>query len=122
MVARTLAVSAAGDDMTALVAAVALAARAGTAVAVDADPLAGIPFPGRRSLADLVEESPTLDDLVPRRPGVAVLPNGGVSAGDASAIIDALRRGWPAVVARVSEPIEAFPHAPVCLALPGRGG
>lgn len=82
-----------------LVAPLALAAAVGTALVIDLDP-DGPRYPGDRSLARLAREGPTASDLGPERKGVAVLRNGGVEPIECVAVIDALCRGWPAVVMR----------------------
>jgi hypothetical protein len=82
-----------------IVAPLALAASAGTALVVDLDP-AGPAYPGETSLARLVAEGPRKADLSPARRGVAVLRNGGIPAGDARRVVDALGLGWPYVVLR----------------------
>lgn len=69
------------------------------AVVVDLDPH-GPAYPGDRSLADLVADDPTEEDLAPR-PGVAVLRNGGVSPRDAAEVVAALIERWDHVVLRV---------------------
>lgn len=97
----TLAISCATDGVLGVIAPVALAASAGTALVVDLDPL-GPSYPGPASLADLVEQGPRLDDLRPTRRGVAVLRNGGIEAVAARDVIAALARGWPRVVLRLA--------------------
>ncbi len=57
-------------------------------------------YPGEKSLADLSSEGLRQVDLTPR-PGVAVLRNGGVSAGDAADTITALVAAHPTVVLRL---------------------
>jgi hypothetical protein len=97
----TLAISCATGGVLGVIAPVALAASAGTALVVDLDPL-GPSYPGQASLADLVEQGPRLDDLRPTRRGVAVLRNGGIEAVAARDVIAALARGWPRVVLRLA--------------------
>jgi hypothetical protein len=99
--ASILAIRAPLDPVLHAVAPLGLASAAGTALVVDLDP--GSPgYGGGRTLASLVADGPRLDDLVPRRSGVAVLANGGVDPEEAMPIVEALSRRWPAVVARVS--------------------
>jgi hypothetical protein len=99
--APILAIRAPTDPVLHALAPLGLAAAAGTALVVDLDPVAP-GYGGDRSLASLVADGPRLDDLVPRRVGVAVLANGGVDPDEAMAIVAALARRWPAVVTRVS--------------------
>ncbi len=115
---NVLAVSASSDEVLALAAPFAVAAHRDTAIVVDLD-REGLAFPGTRTLGDLVSEQPTLDDLVPRRRGLVSLPNGGIDLEDALPILDALGKGWPAVVIRSREPVPGVPHAPVVPALAG---
>jgi hypothetical protein len=118
--ASLLAIRAPLDPVLHAVAPLGLASAAGTALVVDLDP--GSPgYGGNRTLASLVADGPRLDDLVPRRAGVAVLANGGVDPEEALAIVEALSRRWPAVVARVGATapvptLEAFALLPGVLA------
>lgn len=75
------------------------------ALVVDLDPQ-GPAYPGERSLADLVAEDPTEEDLAPR-PGVAVMRNGGVTPHDAADVVAALIERWERVVLRL--PPRPFP-------------
>jgi hypothetical protein len=87
-----------------------------SALVIDLDPH-GPPYPGERSLADLVADDPTEDELVPR-PGVAVLRNGGVRPAQAAEIVSALIERWPRVVLRLapwSVPDGDVPVVPVRL-------
>ena len=77
-----------------------LAAARGTALVVDLDRDAPS-YPGSTSLAALVVSQPRLDDLRPRRAGVAVLPNGLASPEETAEVLEALVSGWPAVVLRL---------------------
>lgn len=88
------------DGLLAAVAPVALAAASDTALMVDLDPL-GPRYPGSISLAALVREGPRKTDLIPARAGVAVLPNGGVTAEESRAVVAALVGSWPQVVLRL---------------------
>jgi hypothetical protein len=83
-----------------VVAPLALAASAGTALVIDLDPH-GPGYPGTGSLVRLAAEGPRRSDLSPERSGVAVLKNGGIEAAACRDIIAALCRGWPAVVLRL---------------------
>lgn len=88
------------DGLLSIVAPLGAALSVGTALVVDLDPT-GPPLPGRRTVADLIGEGPTADDLAPVRRGVAVLPSGGADPGAAGHLLAHLARGWPFVVVRV---------------------
>lgn len=87
------------DAVLGAVAPLALAASAGTALVVDVDP-EGTDYRRAGTLAALVRDGPTRRQLHPTRRGVAVLANGGITAGEAAEVIDALVAGWPRVVLR----------------------
>ena len=87
------------DAVLGVVAPLALAAAAGTALVVDLDPTPSA-FPATTTLAALVADGPTRAHLRPDRRGVAVLGNGGVDADGAAEVLDALVAGWPRVVLR----------------------
>ena len=108
------------DGVLGIVAPLALAAAVGTALVIDLDP-AGPRYPGRGSLAELVDQGPRLDDLVPKRPGIAVLRNGGIAPSDAGAVVSALVKGWPNVVFRLPRGgcNISLPVVPVIPLLPG---
>ena len=106
------------DPLLGLVAPLALATSVKTALLVDLDDAAP-PFPTSASLADLVARGPTKAEITPRRSGVAVLSNGGITEDDATEVIDALVDGWPRVVFRTSEAGTLFaPRVPVLPLLP----
>lgn len=84
----------------AVVAPLALAAAAGTALVVDLDPH-GPRYPGDGTLAQLAAQGPRRTDLTPARRGVAVLRNGGVEAEACREVVAALCAGWPSVVLRL---------------------
>ncbi|MEX1280343.1 MAG: hypothetical protein AB1Z55_06445 [Acidimicrobiia bacterium] len=88
------------DGLLAVVAPLGAALSVGTALVVDLDPAAP-PLPGRRSVADVLAEGPTADDLAPVRRGIAVLPSGGADPGSVEDLVEHLARGWPFVVMRV---------------------
>ena len=113
-----LAVHTLHDDVLGVVAPFALAASHRTVLVIDLDP-DGIPLPGDRTLARLVEEEPTLAELVPSRSGVAVLPHGGVDVISASAVIGALVDSWPCVVIRARTPVDGIPFVEIAPLLPG---
>jgi hypothetical protein len=112
----TLATWCATDGVLGIVAPIALAAAAGTALVVDLDQN-GPRYPGAGSLAHLVESGPRLSDLRPTNRGVAVLRNGGIGEDDATEVLDALIAGWSNVVLRGLS--ERCPVVPVIPLLPG---
>lgn len=118
MAEMALAVHTRHDDVLGLVAPVLIAGAHPTALVVDLDP-EGISYPGRRTLAHLIEDGPTLGELRPARSGVAVLPGGGASAEAARPVLAALLESWPQVVLRVRERVPGFPLAEVTPLLPG---
>ena len=61
------------DDLLGAVAPLAIASARSTVLVVDLDP-DGLALPGERTLADLVEDGPTLTELVPQRAGIASSP------------------------------------------------
>ena len=87
------------DDLVGTVAPFAIASGRSTVLVVDLDP-DGLALPGERTLADLVEDGPTLTELVPQRAGIASLPNGGVDASAAEEVVAALVKGWPDLIVR----------------------
>ena len=87
------------DDLLGAVAPFAIASARSTVLVVDLDP-DGLALPGERTLADLVEDGPTLTELVPQRAGIASLPNGGVDASTAEEVVAALVKGWPDLIVR----------------------
>lgn len=94
------------DGVLGALAPLGLAAAAGTAIVVDLD-RHGPRYPGDTSLAELVARGPRRAELVPTRRGVCVLRNGGISAADASDVLDAIVVGWPNVVFRLPAAVEA---------------
>ncbi len=113
-----LAVHTLHDDLLGLVTPFALAASHPTALVIDLDP-EGFPLPGRRTLAGLVEDGPTLAELVPSRSGVAVLPHGGADVEAAGVVLGALVESWPCVVVRTRTPVAGLPFAEVAPLVPG---
>ena len=121
---RVLGVRCGADPVLHALAPLGLAAARGTALVVDLDREAPS-YPGAASLAALVVSQPRLDDLRPRRSGVAVLPNGSVDPVEAVEVVDALVSGWPAVVFRLGAShdlppsLAETPVIPVSPLLPG---
>ncbi len=114
------------DHVLSVVAPVGLAAAAARpALVIDLDQ-DGPPYPGSRSLADLVGEGPTRSELFPRLPdarssSVALLRNGGIGWESAVSMIEALAQQWPALVLRLpgSSGPWPWPVVPVLSLLPG---
>lgn len=106
------------DPVLSLAAAVGLTGSMGTGLVVDLTRRGGAP--GERSLRDLVTDGPTLAELSPGRPGVALIPGGAVETTEAVGVIERLSDRWPTVVVRVDIPIESFPTVPVIPLYPGR--
>ena len=105
------------DGLLGALAPLGLAASAGTALVVDLDPR-GPRYPGSATLASLVEDGPRRADLTPQRRGVAVLGNGGIEAAGAGEVVEALCRGWPAVVLRL--PPRPYPEGAPAPVVPVR--
>lgn len=104
------------DGLLGALAPLGAALAAPPALVIDLDPL-GPAYPGDRSLADLVEDDPTEDDLTPG-PGVAVLRNGGVGPSDTADVVAALLQRWERVVLRLAprpRPEADVPIVPVRL-------
>ncbi|HUO45803.1 MAG TPA: hypothetical protein VM470_03105 [Acidimicrobiia bacterium] len=109
------------DSVLSVVAPLGLAAAAPErpVLMIDGDP-GGPPYPGDRSLAELVEEGPRRRELSPDSSGLAILRNGGVRLAQAGAVVAALGQGWPAVVIRVVDAdLSTWPVIPVIPLLPG---
>ena len=99
------------DDVLAWVGAIGLAVVCRTALIVDArfaHP------PTRRTLADLAEAGPRLDELSPGRGGVATIFSGGLGGEALGEIVDRLASSWPAVVVRGSVSfLPLVPYRPI---------
>lgn len=121
---RVLGVRCGTDPVLHALAPLGLAAARGTALVVDLDRDAPS-YPGSNSLASLVISQPRLDDLRPRRSGVAVLANGSASPTETAEVVEALVSGWPAVVFRLGDSCDfppslaETPVIPVAPLLPG---
>lgn len=108
----TIAVWSPHDLVLSLAVPLGLAAVRSTAIVIDLDE-AGPPMPGGGDLASLVARGPTEAELSPRKKGVAVLGNGGVSVANASEVVAAIADRWPHVVLRCA------PHVvPAASAIP----
>jgi hypothetical protein len=105
------------DPVLSLLAALGLGQSVGTALVVE---LVGDVRPGTaRTLADLAEAGPALDELSPGRPGVALMSGGGVDFDAAVSLVTLFARHWPAVVIRHEPSGWDGPSAPVVGLLPG---
>ena len=82
------------DPVLASISPLALGLASGTALVID------LSARGGRSLADLISEGPSLDELAPGRSGVAVIGGGGIDPSAAAELAERLARHWPAVVVR----------------------
>ncbi len=101
------------DHLLSVIAPIGLAVTRRSALVIDLDP-GGPPFPGAFTLADLVRDGPTDEQLSPSDRSIAVLANGGVSVADAAEVVEALVARWPNVVLRCSPALPA-PTAAVSL-------
>lgn len=115
---RVVGVRTLGDDLLAAIAPLGLALAAGTALMVDLD-VDGPPYPGDRTVAELVQEGPRRAELSPDRNGVATLRNGGADTGAAIEVVATLAGAWPTIVARVGAEAVPFPVIPVRPLWPG---
>lgn len=105
------------DPVLSLLAALGLAQTAGTALIVDL--VGDVKIGPGRSLADLVEVGPSLAELRPGRPGVAVMMGGGLTVEEAVPCISELAGHWPALVIRHLAVTWPGPSVPVIGMLPG---
>lgn len=101
------------DHLLSVIAPIGLAVSRKSALLIDLDP-DGPHFPGEFTLADLVNDGPTDVQLSPSDRSIAILANGGVSAAEASSVVEALVARWPNVVLRCS-PSHPAPTAAVSL-------
>jgi hypothetical protein len=104
------------DPLLAVVGSVGLAAAAGTALVID---LGRLGTPGARTLQSLDAEGPTMAELSPGRPGVAMLAGGGVDVELVGELVERLSASWPAIVVRVVGPSGRFPMVPFHPLYPG---
>lgn len=105
------------DPVLSLFGALGLGAAAGTALIVDMT--RGQSVSTDRTLADLLEDGPTLHELSPARSGVAVIAAGPVDEVAGLQLIERLSANWPAVVVRCSAGVWPGPTVPVRPLLPG---
>ena len=101
------------DHLLSVIAPIGLAVTKRSALVIDLDPLGPL-FPGSFTLADLVRDGPTDEQLSPSDRSIAILANGGVSVPEAAKVVAALVERWPNVVLRCS-PAQPAPPAAVSL-------
>lgn len=87
------------DLLLGVFAPLAVAASRSPSLVVDLDPR-GPSYPATFTLADLVANGPTRQQLEPPASGTHILPNGGVEMGVAEETLSALVDRWPNVVLR----------------------
>ncbi len=105
------------DPVLSLFGALGLAASAGTALVIDLAQSWGVRT--SRTIADLLEDGPSLDELSPARSGVAVLSAGPIDPANVLPVIERLALNWPALVVRCSAENWPGPKVPVRPLLPG---
>jgi hypothetical protein len=110
-----LAVSSA-DPVMSLLGAVGLAASRESTLLIDTG---GHLAKGPRTLVDVAEDGPTLEEVSPGRSGVAVLGSGHLPAGDVRTLAQALATRWPGVVVRLWRLDWEGPSVPVVPLYPG---
>lgn len=115
-----LSISTTEDGLLSALAPIGLGAATTTALVVDCDP-SGPAYPGKLSLAEMVDRGPTRADLSPPRSGVSVLRNGGIELLDAIEVLQAMADGWPSLVLRLPTPAPeiAWPVVRCAPLLPG---
>jgi hypothetical protein len=105
------------DPVLSILAPIGLAASAGTALIVDLTATSG---PSGRTLADLVDDGPSLAELSPGRRGIAMLAGGNVAVGPALELVGRLAEHWPALVIRAPDGEIPLASVPVIPLFPGR--
>jgi hypothetical protein len=105
------------DPVLSLVSALGLAQAAGTALVVD---LCGdLAIESGRTIADIAADGPSLGELSPGRPGVALIRSGPLHLSECGAVVEALAPNWPAIVVRCHLGDWDGPTVPVRGLLPG---
>lgn len=105
------------DPVLSMAGAIGLGASLGTALVVDlADEESR---PGQRTLRDIVEDGPSMRELSPGRPGVALVRGGGIEPATAIATIEELSLRWPALVIRTPLGRPVGPTVPAMPLYPG---
>lgn len=102
---------AAPDPVMSMIAPVGLAASAGTALLVDR--IARGPSEPGRTLADLMSDGPSLDEISPGRTGVARIPAGPLDGAGTLELANRLVSRWPAIVVRTGQADWPGPTVPV---------
>lgn len=105
------------DPVLSLVAPLGLAASLATCLVVDM--VGDLSLPHARTLADILADGPRLDELSPRRPGVALVSAGAVGVEDAAEVIGQLALRWPGIVVRRGNEPSPWPTVPVFPLYPG---
>lgn len=105
------------DPVLSLFGALGLGSSVGTALVVDL--VAQCRIATGRTLADLIEDGPSLGELSPTRSGVAVIGAGPVDVANGIAMIERLASNWPAVVVRCDPGRWPGPAVPVRPLWPG---
>jgi len=105
------------DPLLSTVAPIGLAASVGTALVVD---LVSTRAASRRTLRDMWADGPTLSELSPGRPGIAMVAGGSIERDAAIEVIEQLSRRWPALVVRTDGIDWPFATVPVIPLFPGR--
>jgi hypothetical protein len=105
------------DPVLSFLAALGLGQAAGTALVIDL--CRDLTLRSGRTLADIVEDGPSLAELSPGRSGVALLSTGPLQAGECRPVIESLAINWPAVIVRCHPGQWDGPTVPVRALLPG---
>ncbi len=105
------------DPVLSLFGALGLGAAAGTALVIDF--AVDCRVATDRTLADLLEDGPSLGDLSPTRTGVAVIAGGPIDLTVGLPLIERLGANWPAVVVRCDQARWPGPIVPVRPLWPG---
>ncbi len=105
------------DPILSLIASLGLGAAAGTALVIDVTRDCNVGT--KRTLADLLEDGPSLGELSPTRTGVAMIGSGPAGLDEALPMIDRLAVNWPAVVIRCDRGGWPGPTVPVRPLWPG---
>lgn len=105
------------DPVLSMAGSIGLAASRGTALIIDlVDPRVD---GDRRTLRDIASDGPSLHEMSPGRPGVAMIRGGGIDLSAAVEIIEQLAARWPALVVRTNQRQQGFPTVPAVPLYPG---
>lgn len=108
---------ASADPVMSLLGPIGLAASVGTALIVDLG--SGSKTLQARTLADIAEDGPRLDELAPGRSGVAMISAGALSLESAAIWVERLAAHWPAIVIRPGPHAWPGPTVPLVPLYPG---